>query len=162
MRESDLPAVTDLNAGAAPAVNLLSHEEIAALYAMCDVAMVATDRERRVVAFLLSLGSGRDYESENYRWFESRGVRHQYIDRIVVAPAAKGTGVGRALYESVFEWAREHGAHEVTTEIFLDPPNLSGRAFHQHLGFREIAQQRIREESVLVALLSRAVDPLVY
>lgn len=158
MREADLPAVTALNAGASPAVNLLTEEELTALHQMCDVALVATDRDRTVLAFLLSLGMGRPYESENYRWFEARGVRHQYIDRIVVAPAAKGTGVGRALYESVFERARERGASEVTTEIFLDPPNESGRAFHEHLGFQEVAQQRIREESVLVSLLARQVD----
>lgn len=157
MRDSDLPAVTALNAAASPALNLLSEDEMAALMSMADVRLVTTGARREVVAFLLSLGMGQAYESENYRWFEERGVRHQYIDRIVVSPSAKGTGVGRALYESVFERARERGAAEVTTEVFLDPPNPGSVAFHEHLGFRQLAEQRIRDGSVLVALLARTV-----
>ncbi len=157
MRAADIPAVTALNAGASPAVNLLEEDELAALHGMSDVALVATNRDREVIAFLLSLGMGQPYESENYRWFEDRGVRHQYIDRIVVAPSAKGTGVGRALYESVFERARERGVSEVTTEVQLDPPNPGSVTFHEHLGFQRIAEQRTRGGAVLVALLARAV-----
>ncbi|WP_062308421.1 GNAT family N-acetyltransferase [Demequina subtropica] len=157
MRVTDIPAVTSLNAEAAPAVNLLSEEELASLHGMCDVALVATDRDRAVIAFLLSLGMGQPYESENYRYFEARGVRHQYIDRIVVRESAKGTGVGRALYESVFERARERGATEVTTEVQLDPPNPGSVTFHEHLGFQRVAEQHTRGGTVRVALLARAV-----
>ncbi|WP_062318452.1 GNAT family N-acetyltransferase [Demequina maris] len=157
MRAADVPAVTALNAGASPAVNLLEEHEVTSLHEMSDVALVATNRDREVIAFLLSLGMGQPYESENYRWFEDRGVRHQYIDRIVVAPSAKGTGVGRALYESVFERARERGVSEVTTEVQLDPPNPGSVTFHEHLGFQRIAEQRTRGGAVLVALLARAV-----
>ncbi|WP_062296948.1 GNAT family N-acetyltransferase [Demequina maris] len=157
MRAADIPAVTALNAGASPAVNLLEEHEVTSLHTMSDVALVATNRDREVIAFLLSLGMGQPYESENYRWFEDRGVRHQYIDRIVVAPSAKGTGVGRALYESVFERARERGVSEVTTEVQLDPPNPGSVTFHEHLGFQRIAEQRTRGGAVLVALLARAV-----
>ncbi|WP_062518080.1 GNAT family N-acetyltransferase [Demequina gelatinilytica] len=157
MRVTDIPAVTALNAEASPAVNLLSEEELTALHEMCDVALVATDRDRAVTAFLLSLGMGQPYDSENYRYFEARGVRHQYIDRIVVRETAKGTGVGRALYESVFERARERGATEVTTEVQLDPPNPGSVTFHEHLGFQRVAEQHTRGGTVRVALLARAV-----
>lgn len=157
MRDSDLPAVTALNSAASPALNELDEPQMRDLAAMCDVRLVATGANRRVVAFVLSLGMGQAYDSENYRWFETRGVRHQYIDRIVVDPSAKGTGVGRALYESVFERARERGAAEVTTEVFLDPPNPGSVAFHERLGFVHLSEQRIRDGSVLVALLARTV-----
>ncbi len=157
MRESDLPAVLELNAAAEPAMNPLTEEELAELFAMCDVRLVATDRSHELLAFLLSLGPGQPYSSENYRWFEDRGVRHQYIDRVVVAPIAKGTGIGRALYESVFERARERGASEVTTEVSLRPANPSSMAFHERLGFRQIADQETRGDTVRVALLTRPV-----
>ncbi len=157
MRPSDLTDVTALNASASPAVNTLTEDEVAELHAMSDVALVATNRDREVIAFLLSLGMGQPYASENYRWFEARGVSHQYIDRIVVAPSAKGTGVGRALYESVFERARERGVSEVTTEVQLDPPNPGSVSFHEHLGFHHVAEQRTRGGTVLVALLARTV-----
>ncbi|WNM23272.1 GNAT family N-acetyltransferase [Demequina capsici] len=157
MRESDVPAVTALNAGASPAVNLLTEDEVGSLFHLCDIALVATNRNREVVAFLLSLAPGQPYTSENYQWFESRGVRHQYIDRIVVAPSAKGTGVGRALYESVFERARERGANEVSCEVNIEPPNPGSLAFHERLGFRQLAEQWTKDHTVKVALLAFSV-----
>ncbi len=157
MREEDVPSVAVLNAGASPAVNLLTEEEVSALLHLSDIALVATNRDRQVIAFLISLAPGQPYDSENYQWFEKRGVRHQYIDRIVVAPSAKGTGVGRALYESVFERARERGANEVSCEVNTDPPNPGSLVFHDRLGFRMLAEQWTKGDSVKVALLARSV-----
>ncbi len=157
MRQDDVPAVTTLNAGASPAVNILTEDEVSQLFGLCDIALVATNRSRDVVAFLLSLAQGQPYTSENYQWFEKRGIRHQYIDRIVVAPSAKGTGVGRALYESVFERARERGANEVSCEVNVDPPNPGSLAFHERLGFQLLAEQWTKGDSVKVALLARSV-----
>jgi len=157
MRESDVLAVTALNNAAAPAVNALGEPDVTALLAMCDVALVATDREGTVLAFLLSLGGGQPYESENYAWFEARGVRHQYIDRIVVGSGAKGTGIGRALYESVFERARERGATEINAEVNVRPANPGSIAFHEQLGFRQLAEQETKGGTVRVVMLSRDV-----
>ncbi len=157
MRETDLDTVTELNAAATPAVNLLTRDEVAALYAASDIAMVATYRAGIPVAFLISLAGGLDYASENYAFFESRGVPHQYIDRIVVAPEAKGTGVGRAFYESVFERARERGVHEVTAEVNVRPANPGSLAFHDRLGFQHLGEQETKDGSVRVRLLARSV-----
>ncbi|WP_297084225.1 GNAT family N-acetyltransferase [uncultured Demequina sp.] len=160
MRDSDVPDVLALNSAAHPAVNELTEDELRALIGWCDVTLVASDRDGRVIAFLLSLGSGQPYQSENYRWFEARGVRHQYIDRIVVGAGARGTGVGRAMYESVFERARERGATEVTAEVNVRPHNARSIAFHEHLGFRQLAEQETKDGTVRVALLARPVDDL--
>ncbi|WP_062207714.1 GNAT family N-acetyltransferase [Demequina oxidasica] len=157
MRETDVPAVTALNNDAAPAVNVLEEAEVSSLLAMCDVALVATDRDGNVNAFLLSLGGGQPYESENYAWFEGRGVRHQYIDRIVVGPGAKGTGIGRALYESVFERARERGASEIAAEVNVRPPNPGSIAFHEKLGFRQLEERETKGGTVRVVMLCRDV-----
>ncbi len=157
MRDADVPEVAELNRQAAPAVNDIGEEGIAQLRSMCDVQLVATDPAGKVIAFLLSLGSGHPYESENYRFFEERKHRHQYIDRIVVAPSAKGTGVGRALYESVIERARETGANEVTCEVNIDPPNPGSLAFHERLGFRRVADLDTKGGTVRVTLLALSV-----
>ena len=157
MREADIPEIVALNNAAQPAVTELTEESLTALFAMCDVSLVATNRLHEINAFLLSLGQGQPYESENYRWFEARGVRHQYIDRIVVGESAKGTGVGRAFYESVFERARERGANEVTAEVNLEPENPGSIAFHERLGFRQLAEQDTKGGTIRVALLARPV-----
>jgi len=157
MRETDVAGVTTLNNAAVPAVNEMTEAEVTNLLSMCDVALIATSRDGKVLAFLLSLGGGQRYESENYTWFESRGVRHQYIDRIVVDPGAKGTGVGRALYESVFERARERGATEIGAEVNVRPPNPGSIAFHERLGFRQLIERETKGGTVRVVMLCRDV-----
>ncbi|WP_061960306.1 GNAT family N-acetyltransferase [Demequina flava] len=158
MRPTDLDTVLRLNNEAAPAVNELTAESLTAVRDMCDVALVAANRDGDVIAFLLSLAGGQDYDSENYHWFEERHVRHQYIDRIVVGEQARGTGVGRAMYESVFERARERSVTDVTAEVNLRPANPRSMAFHEHLGFRRLGELETKGETVRVALLARAVD----
>ncbi|NTV38761.1 MAG: GNAT family N-acetyltransferase [Demequinaceae bacterium] len=157
MRASDIPAVTELNNSAYPAVTILTEEELADIFALCDISLVAINRDKRITAFLLSINTGKPYDSENYQWFEARGVRHQYIDRIVVSPSAKGTGIGTALYESVFDHARQCGANEVTAEINVRPPNPGSMAFHERLGFQRLSEQETKGGSVRVALLARSV-----
>lgn len=157
MGPADVPAVTELNNSAHPAVTILDTDQMSALFELSDLALVATNKQREIVAFLLSMGMGKSYDSENYRWFEERGVRHQYIDRIVVAPSAKGTGVGRAFYESVLEEARRCGANEVTAEVNLRPENPGSIAFHERLGFRQLAEQETKGGTIRVALLARSV-----
>jgi len=157
MREADIPAVAALNSAADPEVNDVGEEGLHDLFGMCDVALVATDPAGEIVAFVMSLGPGHPYTSENYLWFEGRGVRHQYVDRIVVAPNAKGIGIGSALYASVLERARERGAVEVTCEVNVDPPNPSSIAFHERLGFRRLAERDARGGDVRVALMARGV-----
>jgi hypothetical protein len=157
MSINDVPAVTALNNTAYPAVTTLTEAETTALFELCNIRLVATNRDHEVTAFLLSLGMGKDYDSENYRWFEERGVRHQYIDRIVVGSSAKGTGIGRALYESVFEHARQCGANEVTCEVNVRPPNPGSMAFHERLGFRRLSEQETKDGAIRVALLARSV-----
>jgi len=157
MRATDVPAVTALNNSAYPAVSILTEEEMASLFALCDISLVAINRDKKIAAFLLSINMGKPYESENYRWFEARGVRHQYIDRVVVSASAKGTGIGTALYESVFEHARQCGANEVTAEVNVRPPNPGSMAFHERLGFQRLAEQETKAGSIRVALLARSV-----
>jgi predicted GNAT superfamily acetyltransferase len=43
-------------------------------------------------AFLLALDQDADYDSPNFRWFSARYPRFVYVDRIVVASAARGRG----------------------------------------------------------------------
>lgn len=157
MAPTDVPAVTALNNAATPAMSPLTEDEMAALLERCNVALVASNRERRIIAFVLSMGMGQDYESENYRYFENQGLRHQYVDRVVVDPSAKGTGIGRALYESVFEHARQTGANEVTSEVRLGDEYDGSMAFHERLGFRRVAEQDTHGGSLRVALLARSV-----
>lgn len=166
IRPDDAPALAELNDAATPAVNSLGVEGMAALLAICDVTLVATGANGatgatgNILAFVLSMGPGQPYASENYRWFEARGGAHQYIDRIVVAPQAAGRGLGRALYTSIFDRATAAGRLEITTEINLEPPNPESAAFHRRMGFRQVGEQLTRGGTVRVALMTRPASAM--
>jgi GNAT superfamily N-acetyltransferase len=49
-------------------------------------------------AFLLAFDQDAQYDSPNFIWFRARYPRFVYVDRIVVAPSARGRGCARRLY----------------------------------------------------------------
>ena len=89
--------------------------------------------------------------NEGLIWLEDLGERdlYSYCDESWL--------VRRAFYESVFERARERGANEVTAEVNLEPENPGSIAFHERLGFRQLAEQDTKGGTIRVALLARPV-----
>jgi predicted GNAT superfamily acetyltransferase len=138
LTRDDLPVLLALNNAATPAVPTATEDELAALLEASDFGFAVGDEP---LGFVLGFAPGSDYQSPNYRWFEARGTDHLYVDRIVVAEAARGRSIGRLLYEHVIGLAREQGRREVTCEVNLDPPNPGSLAFHNRMGFREVGQQ---------------------
>lgn len=56
---------------------------------------------------------------------------------ILLAPAAQGQGLGRALIEALCDHGRAHDIHSLWAGVSSENP--SGRAFHAAMGFAEIA-----------------------
>lgn len=148
----DVPAALELNNAATPAVPTATAEELTALLEASAFGIAAVSGEE-LVGFVLGFEPGSPYESPNYRFFEERGTDHLYVDRIVVAEAARGMRIGQRLYERVVALAVEQGRAEVTCEVNLDPPNPGSLAFHRRMGFREVGQQETGYATV--ALLAR-------
>ncbi len=59
-------------------------------------------------ALLLAFDQDAAYDNPNFAWFKARTSRFVYVDRIVVAPAARGRGLAKALYLDLFRRARGH------------------------------------------------------
>jgi predicted GNAT superfamily acetyltransferase len=156
--DADLPTLLALNTDAAPAVNVIPADELAALIAESALALAVDDGEP--AGMLLALPPGLDYPSENYRWFSKRataaGTDFLYVDRVVVAPRLRGSGVGRRLYDDLFTAAADQGRAEVLCEVNVDPPNPGSMRFHLGLGFVEVGRQHTKGGTVEVALLARA------
>jgi predicted GNAT superfamily acetyltransferase len=86
-------------------------------------------------ALLITFDQDANYASPNFLWFKSRYDRFVYVDRIIVALHARGQGLARQYYETLFARAAAAGHSRVTCEVNLDPPNPGSLAFHAALGF---------------------------
>jgi uncharacterized protein len=88
--------------------------------------------------FLIAFDEASEYDGVNFKWFIKRYAKFVYIDRVIVAPHARGRGLARGFYEDLFDRARRAGHERVGCEINSDPPNPGSMAFHAALGFAEV------------------------
>lgn len=106
-----------------------------------------------VDAFLLAMDQRADYDSPNYRWFLERYQRFVYIDRVVVAAAARGRGYARLFYEDLFRRVADAGHERVVCEVNVEPPNPASDFFHAGLGFAEVGFATIHDGAKSVRYL---------
>jgi predicted GNAT superfamily acetyltransferase len=155
---ADHAAVLALNNAHTPHVNALDEKEFAWLAAHAVYFRVAADAEG-VAGFVLCVPHGVDYWSGNYKWFSERYEEFLYLDRVVVAPRARRTGVGRALYDDLHascagRWPR------VALEVNLRPPNPTSIAFHATMGYRAVGVREYAEGQNAVQMFERPLaDP---
>jgi predicted GNAT superfamily acetyltransferase len=105
-------------------------------------------------AFLLAFDEEARYDSPNFIWFRTRYPRFVYVDRIVVAPSARGRGCARRLYADLFEQAVRAGHDRIVCEVNTFPPNAASDAFHAALGFVEVGTASVYDGSRTVRYLS--------
>jgi uncharacterized protein len=108
-------------------------------------------------AFLLAFDQDAPYDSPNFLWFRARYPRFVYVDRVVVATAARGRGLARTLYRDLFEQAAKAGHARVVCEVNSRPPNPGSDALHTALGFAEIGSASIHNDSKDVRYLEHVL-----
>jgi predicted GNAT superfamily acetyltransferase len=91
------------------------------------------------LGFVLTFGPESAYDSPNFRWFAERYDRFYYLDRVVVDPAARRTGLGTRVYDEIEARARRVGP-VMCLEVNLDPPNQPSLEFHRRRGYAEVGQ----------------------
>jgi hypothetical protein len=136
----DFPAVLALNAESERFLSPMDAQRLSRLHAQAAYHRVV-EVGVTVGAFLLAFREGTDYDSPNYRWFAARYDAFLYIDRVVVAQSQRRRGLGLALYEDLFAFAKRSGVATITCEFDIDPPNATSRGFHARFGFREVGTQ---------------------
>lgn len=135
------PLLLALNNAHAEELTLLTPEALSALMAQAYLTLRAGDRD----GFLIALDQGAEYDSQNFLWFRERFDRFVYVDRVAVAPHARGRGLGRALYEALCRRARDAGHVRIVAEVNADPPNPASDAFHAAMGFAVIGSARLKD-----------------
>ena len=151
MQPGEYAWARELNNAAAPHVD--EHSETgfrrhAELAAWAPVAVL----DRKPVGFALLFLAGSTYASENYRWVAARHSRFLYLDRIVVDPAHRGKGIGRALYRHAMHFGKGR-APILTCEVNEEPPNPESLEFHKKMGFRELGRQKTEGGKKSVVIL---------
>ena len=115
--------------------------DMAGLEALLGKAVyVGLRGESGSAGFLIAMDQDADYASPNFLWFRRRYPRFVYVDRVIVAPTARGKGLARSLYEELFDVARSAGHPMIAAEIVAAPPNLASDAFHAAMGFAEVGR----------------------
>lgn len=109
------------------------------------------------VAFLLAMDETADYDSLNFLWFQRRYPRFVYIDRVVVGPEHRRSGLGARLYADLEQWARGC-APRLACEVNVSPPNTPSLRFHENLGFVPVGSQQTDGGRKTVSLLVRELD----
>lgn len=157
----DLTALHHINIAGEPGVGAVTEAELAEIISM-GACCVAIDADDAPCGFLLVLGPGTAYKSPNYKWFEAR---HQaakttfiYVDRIAIAAAAQGLGLGAQLYHAAFaQYANSVDC--IACEVNTNPPNPGSVRFHKRLGFIEVGTQEFAPGKKAVVYLERPLSP---
>ena len=85
------PALLSLNNAFAAELSFLTPEQAALLVARSFMAA----RVGQADALLLAFDQDATYNNPNFAWFKARFPRFVYVDRVVVAPAARGRAPAR-------------------------------------------------------------------
>jgi hypothetical protein len=149
--------LTELNNAAVPAVPEVTTEDMSQLLGRANWSVVLEHGDG-VAGMVICFDSGQDYDSENYRYFESHYGSHFYIDRIVIDEQARGMGFGALLYGEVFGEAARRSVDQVTCEVNLEPPNPASIAFHHRMGFVDVDTQATKGGTVVVQLMAARVN----
>jgi predicted GNAT superfamily acetyltransferase len=151
MQPSDHAWARELNNSEVPHVSAIEQFRFPRFVESAAWAPVAV-RDNKPVGFAILFLAGSTYASENYRWVAARYSRFLYLDRIVVDPAHRGQGIGRALYENAIEFGRRR-VPILTCEVNEDPPNPESMKFHESLGFKPIGKQKTEGGTKSVVML---------
>ena len=106
-RPEDEPAILALNNEHAAELSWLEPERLSFLLGEAFYAR----RVGALEAFIMTFDQDANYDSPNFLWFRERYQRFVYVDRVVVAGAARGRGHARRLYEDLFGDGRTRGPH---------------------------------------------------
>ena len=157
MTPADFAEVLALNEESVQYLSPLSYSQLEDLHRQSAFSRVV-NVEGRVIAFILALVQGADYDSVNYQWFEKRYAEFLYVDRVVVSRHSRSTGAGSVLYREVFAHASRHLIPVVACEFDVEPPNPASERFHAKFGFVEVGRQSVAGGRKTVSLQT-AVAP---
>jgi hypothetical protein len=151
----ELSAIPSLNDSEVPHVNAMTRTMLERVTREAAYFRIA-QRNETMAGFLIGLTPGADYDSPNYRWFSQHYEHFMYIDRIVVAAAARGQGLGQAFYANLADFAQATTTLLIC-EVNLRPSNEPSMRFHQRGGLEQVGLQQTEGDHKEVALMIKHI-----
>lgn len=148
---SDYERILQLNEESVHFLSPLTKDKLESMVVQSEMINVI-EVDGIVDAFILTLREGKEYDSINYLWFSNHYDKFLYIDRVVVSLKMQGRGLGKALYEYIFKYAKKTGVSCIAAEIDINPPNPGSLIFHEKFEFKEVGKQTVAEGKKLVSL----------
>ncbi|MBX3738628.1 MAG: GNAT family N-acetyltransferase [Candidatus Didemnitutus sp.] len=128
-----------LDADNYPSVQSLDAAALTRLLAQGARPFVAVDERGEVLGYLMAFSSRSEYNGSEMVALRRRvGEPFFYIWEVVIAPAWRRQGMGRAFYAAIADVARREGVRVLCCGVNLDPPDRNAFAFHHALDFTEI------------------------
>ena len=167
--EADFDGILELNNSAVPAVNQLVRPDVDWFASVAHTFLVvesvaefaAESADDPLTGFLIGLhGPGVAYDSRNYTWFSARYERFIYVDRVVVAEAGRGRGIGQTLYDAFCAAGRAEGHDVLLAEVNIKPHNHISLKFHDRYGFSPVGEQDTEGGTKRVVMLACPLRPL--
>ena len=146
----DVDAAWQINEQGLPGTGRVSHEEMADLFSLSELAIGMFEGDV-LRGFVLCLLPRTRYGSLNYAWFNERYDTFLYVDRIAVDQDHRDSGIGTLLYRRVIEHAAQQ-ALPVTAEVSLKPTNPGSIRFHLRRGYTEFGNYEHGEKAVTMML----------
>ena len=135
---ADHDAVLAWNAAHVELLSPLDEDRLDALLDWCDLGCVITT-DGRDGGFVFTFAAGSAYDAANFAWFARRYDAFYYLDRIVVDPSLRRTGVASRVYDEIEARAAEM-APVMCLEVNVEPPNEPSLEFHRRRGYAEVGQ----------------------
>ena len=136
---SDLDFILKLNQNSLSAVSKSSLEQMV-FFSNNSSYFKIFQVEDVPVGFLIGLGEGITYSSENYIWLSQRYHSFFYIDRIIIDAEYRNKGIGSYFYDHLINTVKDE-VECILCEVNVKPWNVQSLNFHKKYGFNTIGEK---------------------
>jgi uncharacterized protein len=151
VREHELDSILALNNAAGAGILPIDSDRLHYFWRHAAYFRIA-ESAGQLAGFLIALTPDATYDSPNFLWFREHYPEFVYIDRIVIAGAHRGAGLGRIFYADVQSFA-EVRSPRLACEVFVAGGRDPALLFHGSFGFREVGQQMLADVGLRASYL---------
>ena len=147
MTKNLIESLYKLNQENTPEVGSLS--SINMLIDLINMSSVALyfSKKNKAIGFIICLREKKRYQSLNYKFFSKLERKFLYIDRVVVEKGNRNKGIGKYVYQQLFDIAKKYNI-PVCCEVNIQPINKISLDFHSYLGFQQVGEYSFKTHAV--------------